>query len=102
MVMLLKDLSTARFRMEGMTAGEMGASVAMTPRSVAMLGWIMPAPFVMPAILYSTDGDEGRVKDLEMSFGNVSVVQIAVAHDIQCLCESPRLPWAAGTLLNIF
>jgi len=50
-----------------------------------MLGWIMPAPLVVPAIRYSTFGDEGRVKVLDISFGNVSVVQMAVAKPSQCL-----------------
>jgi len=39
----------------------------------------MPAPLVIPAILYSTEGDEGSEKVLEISLGKVSVVHIALA-----------------------
>lgn len=44
-----------------------------------MLGWIMPAPLVMPAIVYVIDGEDGSVNVREMSLGKVSVVQIARA-----------------------
>jgi hypothetical protein len=39
----------------------------------------MPAPLVIPATRYSTDGEEGSVKVRDISFGKVSVVQIALA-----------------------
>lgn len=80
----------------------MGQSVAIIPRRVAMLGWIMPAPLVIPAILYSTFGAEGSVNVRDISFGKVSVVQIAWAAASQCSCESPNASYAAGTFLRIF
>ena len=49
-----------------------------------MLGWIMPAPLVMPAREYVVLGDDGRVKVVDMSLGNVSVVQMdraVLSHD---------------------
>jgi N-acetylglutamate synthase/N-acetylornithine aminotransferase len=36
------------YRLAGMTKGA-GMSVQSTPSRVAMFGWIMPAPLVMPA-----------------------------------------------------
>jgi hypothetical protein len=56
---------------------------------------------VIPAILYSIDGDEGSENDLEMSLGKVSVVQIALAHAIQWSCDDPKLSYAFGTLSMI-
>lgn len=44
-----------------------------------MLGWIIPAPLVMPAREYVVDGEEGKENVVERSFGKVSVVQIARA-----------------------
>lgn len=64
----------------------MGASVKSMPRRVAMLGWIMPAPFVMPARLYVMPGEEGRVKVRDSSLGKVSVVHMARAARSQLLC----------------
>lgn len=51
MEMELKERSTACLRRDWRAGGAMGASVQRTPRSVAMLGWIMPAPLVSPARL---------------------------------------------------
>jgi hypothetical protein len=69
----------------------MGASVARTVRRVAMLGAIMPAPLVRPAMRYSTPGEDGSSKVRDMSLGKVSVVQIAFAQFSQWLWESPAL-----------
>jgi hypothetical protein len=44
-------LSTATERSVERLEGGMGASVQIIPRRVAILGWIIPAPFVMPAIV---------------------------------------------------
>ena len=83
-------------------AGAMAASVAMKPRRVAMFGWIMPAPLVMPAMRYSVLGEDGRVKVRERSLGKVSVVQMALAQASQWSCEDPRRWNAVGTLSTIF
>ncbi len=48
---VLKDLSTAWVRRGCSTEAGMGASAQMMPRRVAMLGWIMPAPLVIPAMV---------------------------------------------------
>lgn len=77
--MLLNERSTALDKRLGRIFDAMGASVAIMPRRVAMFGWIMPAPFVMPAILYVVEADDGSLNVREMSLGNVSVVQIARA-----------------------
>ena len=50
MLMALKERSTACVRRGWRVEAGMGASVQRMPRRVAMLGWIMPAPLVMPAI----------------------------------------------------
>jgi hypothetical protein len=49
--MELKERETACVRRDCRAEGSMGASVQRTPRRVAMFGWIMPAPLVMPARL---------------------------------------------------
>lgn len=51
MEMLLKEVVVEAFRSERRATGSMAQSVAMRERRVAMFGWIMPAPFVMPAML---------------------------------------------------
>jgi hypothetical protein len=56
----------------------------------------------MPAILYSISGQDGKMNVRDMSFGNVSVVQMAWAVANQWSCEFPRASWAAGILLRIF
>ena len=81
--MLLNDLSIALLSRLDSGLGAMGASVHITPSNVAMLGWIIPAPLVMPAMLYVVLGDDGSVKVRESSLGNVSVVQIARAERSQ-------------------
>ncbi|KAI6751697.1 hypothetical protein HG531_006393 [Fusarium graminearum] len=43
----------------------------------------MPAPLVIPAMRYSTPGEEGSSKLRDMSLGKVSVVQMAFAHSSQ-------------------
>jgi hypothetical protein len=48
------------------------------------------------------DREEGRVKVLEISFGKVSVVQIARAAVSQWSCELPRASKAAGMPFRIF
>lgn len=48
--MALKERSTAWVRRGRRVEGGMGASVQRMPRRVAMLGWIMPAPLVIPAM----------------------------------------------------
>ena len=50
MLMALKERSTAWVRRDWRVGAGMGASVQRMPRSVAMFGWIMPAPLVIPAI----------------------------------------------------
>ena len=47
--MALKERSVAWVRRGRRVDGGIGASVQRMERRVAMLGWIMPAPFVMPA-----------------------------------------------------
>lgn len=81
--MELNDRSTAWVRSSESVVAEMEASVARIPRRVAMFGWIMPAPFVMPAREYVIWGDEGSLKVRERSLGNVSVVQMARAAESQ-------------------
>jgi hypothetical protein len=98
----LKDLLTAFVKSVGRSAGVIAASVAIIPNSVAILGWIIPAPLVIPAILYSMDGEEGRENVREISFGKVSVVQIACAAVSQWSCELPRASNAAGIPCKIF
>ena len=49
MEMALKEVRMADFRRGVRAAGVMEQSVQRMPRRVAMLGWIMPAPLVMPA-----------------------------------------------------
>jgi hypothetical protein len=61
----------------------------------------MPAPLVIPARLYVTPGEEGRVNVFEISFGKVSVVQIARAVVNQALCVSEREECAVGILSMI-
>jgi hypothetical protein len=100
--MLLNDESTAEVRRVGRRAGEIGASVAIMPRRVAMLGWIMPAPFVIPEMRYSVAGEDDREKVRDISLGKVSVVQIAEAAASQCSWEEPSALWAAGTPSRIF
>lgn len=61
MEMALKDRSTAWVRRADRVSAEIGASVARIPRRVAIFGWIMPAPLVMPTMEYVICGLEGRV-----------------------------------------
>jgi hypothetical protein len=68
---------TALVRRDGRSAGAIGASVAIIPSNVAIFGWTIPAPLVIPAIRYSTEGEDGKEKVREISLGNVSVVHIA-------------------------
>ena len=79
----------------------MDASVHNMASNVAMLGWIMPAPLAKPTRLYSIEGEDGRVKVRESSFGNVSVVQMARAADSQWSWVDPRLAWACGSVETI-
>lgn len=57
----------------------MGASVQIIPSVVAMFGWIIPAPLVMPARENLVFGKDGRVKVRDESLGKVSVVQMPLA-----------------------
>ena len=66
-----------------------------------MFGWIMPAPFVMPAIEKVVLGEEGRVKVWEASLRNVSVVHIPLAAWSQCSWELPMPSMSFGMLLII-
>lgn len=66
-----------------------------------MLGWIMPAPFVMPARENLVLGKEGRVNWREMSLGKVSVVQMAFAVPSQWSCVLPSFDTAVGILSRI-
>lgn len=91
MEMELKDLETAWVSKGCRMEGAIGASVQRTPSRVAMLGWIMPAPLVIPARLYCRSGDEGRVNVVERSLGKVSVVQIARAVVSQALWVEARV-----------
>jgi len=100
--MLLKDLSIAAVRRDCRGAGAMGASVQTIPRRVAMFGWIMPAPLVIPARWYVVLGEEGSVKERESNLGNVSVVQIARAVASQWSWVEPRDAYAEGILEVIF
>ena len=61
----------------------------------------MPAPLVMPAIRYSTEGEEGSLKVLEINLGKVSVVQIALAVRSQWSWVDPSALCAAGTFFKI-
>lgn len=100
--MELKDALAADVSAVCKADGDTGASVAMMERRVAMFGWIMPAPFVMPAREKVVFGNEGSVKGREISFGNVSVVQMAWAVFSQCSCVVPSLETAVGILSRIF
>ena len=99
--MELKDLEMACLRRGFNADGVIGASVHKTPRRVAILGWIIPAPLVIPASRYCRFGEEGSVNVLERSFGNVSVVQIDRAVVSQASCVEERLLWAVGILSRI-
>lgn len=81
MEMELKDWLAADLRRGCRAAGAIGASVQRMPSSVAMLGWIMPAPLVMPAREYVVPRwwEEGRVKVVDSNLGKVSVVMMARA-----------------------
>ena len=50
MLIALKERSTAWARRGWRVEAGIGTSVQRIPRRVAMFGWIMPAPFVIPAI----------------------------------------------------
>ena len=56
------------------------ASVAMNPSIVAMLGWIMPAPFAMPVTVIVTPS---ITTCRDTALGTVSVVMIAAAASAQ-------------------
>lgn len=99
--MELKDRDTACLRSGWRAEGAMGASVQRTPRRVAMFGWIMPAPLVIPARRYVRSGDEGRVKVWERSLGKVSVVQMARAVVSQASWVEERVECAVGILFRI-
>jgi hypothetical protein len=79
--------------------GVTGASVQIIPSVVAMFGWIMPAPLVMPAIEKVFFGEDGRVKVRDASLGNVSVVQMPLAASSQSEWDFPMLRWRVGMLL---
>ena len=104
MEMELKECADADLRRDWRGKGAMGASVHRMPRRVAMLGWIMPAPFVIPAREYVVPEwwEEGRVNVVERSLGKVSVVIIARAVLSQELCVEPSVEWAVGMPLRIF
>lgn len=57
--------------------------------------WIMPAPFVMPAMEKVVVGEEGSVYWREASFGDVSVVHMPLAARSQCLWDFP-MPWLSS------
>jgi hypothetical protein len=73
--------------------------VQIIPSVVAMFGWIMPAPLVMPAIEKVFFGEDGRVKVRDASLGNVSVVQMPLAASSQSEWDFPMLRWRVGMLL---
>ena len=100
-LMELKERSTAWVRSGWRVEAGMGASVVMIPSRVAMLGWIMPAPFAMPAREYVVPGEEGRVNVVERSLGKVSVVQIARAVVSQAEWVGERVECAVGILERI-
>ena len=100
-LMELKLCAVACVRRDSHADGERDTSVQRMARSVAMFGWIIPAPFVIPARAYVVDGCEGRVKVVESSFGKVSVVQIAVAVESQASWVDERLQCARGMPLRI-
>lgn len=102
MEMALKERETAWVRRAFRAEGLMGTSVQRMPRRVAMFGWIMPAPLVMPAKQYWRFGEEGRVKVRDRSLGKVSVVQIARAVASQVECVEARFEWAVGMASRIF
>jgi hypothetical protein len=61
----------------------------MMPRVVAMFGWIMPEPFVMPAMEKVMLGEDGRVNVREVTLGKVSVVHMPLAASSQCSRDFP-------------
>ncbi len=61
------------------TAGETGASVKMKDNIVAISGAIMPAPLAKPLMVTSVPAMRARAV---ATFGNVSVVMIALAASI--------------------
>lgn len=92
----LKDLVTAEWSKVCKVGAAMGASVARIPSRVAMLGWIMPAPLVIPAREKVVLPWEGSVKVVEASLGKVSVVIIALAAESQEEWVLPRAEFALG------
>lgn len=77
MLMLLKDFSMTAARRVWVAVGVIGASVQMISRRVAMFGWIIPAPLVIPTMLYRVSRMPGKLNCLLRSLGKVSVVQMA-------------------------
>lgn len=89
MEMQLYDLSAATERSRCSASGVTGASVQMMPRVVAILGWTIPAPLVIPAMENVVFGEECRVNLRETSLGKVSVVQRPLAASSQWAWELP-------------
>src|SRR4029079_1757989 len=73
-VMRLNDAAATLAASSPSSIPSSGASVAMKPSIVAMLGAIMPAPLAMPVIVTGTPSTSRRH---DAAFGTVSVVMIA-------------------------
>ena len=72
----LNETSAASRARRPQQRGSTGASVATKPSIVAMLGWIIPAPLLMPVTVTSTPSS---VDAARRALGTVSVVMIASA-----------------------
>src|SRR5262249_30570136 len=91
MVTALKVSSTPLFSSDCRAAGAIGASVKTNDSMVAMSGMIMPAPLAMPLMLTLALPSFTVAVAI---FGNVSVVMMARAADIQSpgAADVARLP----------
>ena len=79
-------------------SGAMAASVVIKHSMVAMLGWIMPLPLLMPPMRHSLPPS---VNSTATSLATVSVVIIASAASCPPLCRSAtaslRIPFSNGS-----
>ena len=90
-VMRLNDPSASANVNACINSGATQASVAMKPNMVAILGWIMPAPLLIPVTLIVLPA---IVVCVLAALGTVSVVMMPSAASNHC-CEDGALPAAA-------
>ena len=87
----LKLASAAAATIRRRSAASISASVMTNARSVAMFGWIIPAPFAMP---WSRTTPAPRSSVTPIDLGLVSVVIIARAASFQLFSRSSISPKA--------